>query len=111
MEKTDQNQTNVPSLTPWPSWRAPRSQKILWSFADTCRALGISRSTGERLSRLPVGAFPRPLRIGIRRFHRPEDWPIRLRRPDGHEQEDREAARGLKPQLTCQNPQPRHPIC
>ncbi len=73
MEKTDQNQTNVPSLTPWPSWRAPRPQKIHWSFAETCRALGISRSTGERLSRGPPDAFPRVLRIGVRRFHRPED--------------------------------------
>ena len=42
------------------------------SFDETCEALRISRSTGERLLRRPGSSFPRPLRIGAR-FYRPED--------------------------------------
>ena len=73
MEKT--YRSYIPTTaTSWASqWGSPRPQKILWGFAETCRALGISRSTGERLSRGPSGAFPRALRIRVRRFHRPED--------------------------------------
>ena len=47
-------------------------EPLLMSFEETCAALRISRSTGERLIRKP-GHFPQPLRIGARRFHRPED--------------------------------------
>ncbi len=50
-----------------------KPEPIIWTFAETCRVLGISRSTGERLSRRSGAAFPRSLRIGVRRFHRPED--------------------------------------
>ncbi len=48
-------------------------EPIVWKFADTCRVLGISRSTGERLSRAPGSAFPPSLRIGARRFHRRDE--------------------------------------
>ncbi len=49
-----------------------KAKPIVWKFADTCRVLGISRSTGERLSRAP-GLFPPSLRIGARRFHRRDE--------------------------------------
>jgi excisionase family DNA binding protein len=48
-------------------------EPLLLSFEETCKVLRVSRSTGERLIRRPGSSFPRPLRIGARRFHRPED--------------------------------------
>ena len=49
----------------------PQPESLLLSFRETCEALRVSASTGERLIR--KAAFPTPLRIGVQRFHRPED--------------------------------------
>ena len=75
MNRINRNKARVfgAGTAPLIMWPLENPKTLLWSFADTCRALGISRSTGERLSRQGAGAFPRPLRIGARRFHRPED--------------------------------------
>jgi predicted DNA-binding transcriptional regulator AlpA len=49
----------------------PQFDRLTWSFEETCVELGISPATGERLLRR--GDFPPIVRIGHKRFCRPED--------------------------------------
>jgi hypothetical protein len=44
---------------------------LVWTFEETCAALKVSATTGER--RLRQGDWPPTIRIGHLRFSRPDD--------------------------------------